>query len=315
MLNFICRLFYMRQLLILLIFCTSVLRLNAQELNARVTVLSNRMPTTVDRKIFQTLQTSLQNFLNNRKWTKLSYKPAERIECSFLLNLERTPEPNVYEATLTVQAGRPVYNANYLSPIINFQDPAVSFRYVEFQPMEFNENRVSTGDPLISNLTAVFAFYVYVILGADHDSFTQRGGDPYFQSALNIVNNAPDARYITGWKSFDGIRNRYWLAENFINSRYAVMHDVYYSYYRRGFDMMYEDEQTARDAMMNAIIYLENLHKDIPNLMLLQFFLLGKADELINVFKKAPVDVKQRARDILSRIDIANAARYKQDLK
>lgn len=301
-------------ILSLFIFC-GIVQLHAQELNARVTVLSNRMPNTVDRKIFQTLQTSLQNFLNNRKWTKLSFQPAERIACSFLLNLERMPEQNVYEATLTIQAGRPAYNTSYLSPIINFQDPAVSFRYVEFQPMEFNENRVSTGDPLISNLTAVFAYYVYIILGADQDSYVQRGGDPFYQSALNIVNNAPDARYITGWKSFDGIRNRYWLSENFINSRYAVIHDVYYGYYRRGFDMMHEDEQMAREAIINVLVYLENLHKEIPNLMVLQFFLLGKADELINVYKKAPNDMKQRARDILTRIDIANAARYKQELK
>lgn len=292
-----------------------VLWAQAQELNARVTVLANRMPSTVDRKIFQTLQTSLQNFLNNRRWTKDIYKPQERIECSFLLNLERTPEQHVYEASLTVQVARPVHGTAYASPLINFQDPNVAFKYVEFQPLEFNENRVSAGDPLVSNLTAIFAYYAYMILGIDYDSFAQRGGDPFFQAALNIVNNAPDGRFISGWKSFDGNRNRYWLAENLMNNRYAIIHDIYYTYYRRGFDNMYEDESSGRVEVLNALIYLENLHKEIPNLMIVQFFLQGKTDELINVFKKAPTEQKIRAREILAKIDVANTARYNQELR
>src|SRR5688500_17250633 len=181
---------------------------NSQELNARVSVVANRVGNTVNRNTFLTLQTALNNFMNNRKWTNESYAVNEKIACNFLLNLEQTSDANVYAASLTIQAARPVFNTAYLSPIINFKDDNVIFRYVEFQILEFNENRVAGSDALVSNLTAVFAYYANLILAFDNLSFSPRGGDIYFQKAQNIVNNAPDGRGISGWKAFDGIRNR-----------------------------------------------------------------------------------------------------------
>ena len=214
----------------------------AQELRARVNVLSNRVGSNVDKKTFQTLQTALDNFINNRKWTTDNFLAQEKIDCSFLLNLESTTDANVYKASLTIQSARPVYNSSYVSPIINFQDNEIVFKYAEFQQLEFNENRVAGTDPLVSNLTAVIAYYIDIILGLDYDSFSQRGGNVYFQKAQNIVNNAPDGRNVTGWKPFDGPRNRYWLAENLLNSRYSLIHDAYYNFYRLGMDKLYEDE-------------------------------------------------------------------------
>lgn len=123
---------------------------DAQELKARVTVVTTRVANNVNRNAFQTLQTALNNFLNNRKWTAETYATNEKIECNFLLNLESTSEINVYNATLTIQAARPVFNSSYLSPIINFKDDNVNFKYQEFQQLEFNENRVTGNDPLIS---------------------------------------------------------------------------------------------------------------------------------------------------------------------
>ena len=213
-------------LIFLLIFTFCVNLSFGQELRAKVTVLANRVPNTVDKKVFQTLQTQLTNFLNNRKWTRDVFQAQEKIECNFLLNIDRVIETNVYKASLTIQAARPVFNSAYQTPLINFQDADVSFRYVEYQPVEFNENRVQGSDALASNLTATFAFYVYTILGLDYDSFGPKGGDQYFQKAQSIVNNAPEARDISGWKAFDGLRNRYWLSENLMNSRYNVIHDV-----------------------------------------------------------------------------------------
>ncbi|MFN4285990.1 MAG: DUF4835 family protein [Lacibacter sp.] len=289
---------------------------HTQELNARVRVLDNQLPNTIEKRIFRTLEGALTNFMNNRKWTNDNFKPNERIECQFLINLSSSPEQNVFSGTLTVQAARPVYQASYVSPLVNYQDPNISFRYVEGQQLEFNENRVSGSDPLVSNLTAIFAYYAYIILGYDYASFSIRGGDPYFQKALNIVNNAPERSGITGWRSFENNnRNRYWLAENLMNNRYATIHDIYYTYYRKGLDVMYEDENKARMEILNALINLDNLNRETPNLMVVQFFLLGKTNELIGIFKKAGPQEKARALDILTRIDVTNANRYKQELK
>ncbi len=174
-----------------------------------------------------------------------------------------------------MQAARPVYNSTYATPLINFQDDAITFRYVEYQPIEFNENRVSSSDGLASNLTATFAFYVYIILGLDYNSFSIRGGDPYFQKAQNIISNAPDGRDIVGWRAFDGQRNRYWLMENLTNNKYALIHDAMYNYYRLGMDKMYDSEPEAREAILNAIMQFNTLNNDLRNSMIIHFFLPG----------------------------------------
>ena len=198
-----------KNLLLILVWMAVLPGLQAQELNAKITVLANRVPNSVDHKIFQTLQSSLYNFLNNRKWSNETFQTSEKITCNFLLNISSAGDNNTFQASLTVQAGRPVYNSSYQSPLINFNDEAFTFRYVEYQPLDFNENRVQGSEPYAANLTAEFAYYVYIILGLNFDSYALRGGDPYFQKALNIVNNAPDSRDISGWKPFDGVRNRY----------------------------------------------------------------------------------------------------------
>jgi hypothetical protein len=287
----------------------------SQELQAKITVNASRISSQVDKKVFQTLQNALNNFLNTRRWTKENIQPNEKIVCNFLLNIADVSTDNIYKASLTIQAARPVYNSGYDSPIVNFIDESVSFRYVEFQPIEFNENRVSGSDPLVSNLTAVFAYYVNIILGMDFDSFALRGGDAYFQKAQNIVNNAPDSRDITGWRNFDGQRNRYWLADNFTNSRYTLMHDAIYSYYRLGLDNMYENGTEARTAVLNTLNFLNNINTENPNSMALAFFFQGKAKEFVGIFKKVPPDERSRALDLLARLDITNSNTYKQELK
>jgi hypothetical protein len=203
-----------------------------------------------------------------------------------------------------------VYNTQYESPVINFQDIDVVFRYVEFGPIEFNENRVQGSDPLIANLTAVVAFYVNLVLGLDADSFTPRGGDVYFQRAQNIVNNAPEGRDITGWKTFDGLRNRYRLIENLTDNRFALMHDAIYTYYRNGLDQFYDNADEGRNGILNALNYLTTLNQENPGSMVMQFFFNGRSNELVNLFRKATPDVKQRARDLLVKLDVTNANAY-----
>jgi hypothetical protein len=291
------------------------LGVNAQEINAKVNVLYAQIGTSVDKKVFQTLQTSLVNFLSKRKWTNDVFEVNEKIECSFLLNLQSVVEPNVYKGSLTIQAARPVHGTNYLSPLINFIDNEITFRYVEFQPIEFNENRVSGTEPLAANLAAIFAFYVNVILGMDYDSFSPRGGDSYFQKASLIANTSPEGRNIAGWKPFDGQRNRYWLSENLQNSRYALLHDAIYTYYRQGMDNMIPREQDAREQVLNALSMLNTISAETPNLMFMPFFFQGKTDEIIRIFKKGNSQEKARVIDLCARIDISNASRYREELK
>ncbi len=293
----------------------SLMSVKAQELQAKVVVMANQVSSQVDRKIFTTLQNALNNFLNNRKWSRDTYQQNEKIACNFLINILDARDGNVFQATLTIQAARPVYNAAYVSPLVNFIDENLLFRYVEFQQLEFNENRVSGNDPLVSNLTAVLAFYANIILGMDGDSFALRGGDQYFVKAQNIVNNAPDSRDIIGWKAFDGPRNRYWLMENLTGNRYTMVHDAIYGYFRLGLDQFYEKEFEARKAVLTSLQQLNTLNSDIPNSMIIPFFFQGRTTELAKMFRKSPPDEKSAALDILSRLDITNANTYKQELK
>ncbi|QEC40502.1 DUF4835 family protein [Pseudobacter ginsenosidimutans] len=304
-----------KQILLILTVAVLPIMIQAQELNARVSINAGRVSSQTDKKVFSTLQNTITNFLNTRKWTNETFQANEKINCNFLVNILEAQPGNIYKATLTVQAARPVFNTNYETPLINFQDDGLTFRYVEFQPFEFNDNRVSGSDPLVSNLSAVFAYYVYMILGLDFNSFSLRGGDPYFQKAQNVVNNAPENRDITGWKAFDGLRNRYWLVENLVNNRYNSIHEAMYSYYRLGMDHMYENENEGRTAVLNTLSMLNSLNNDIGNTMIIPFFLQGKSQELIRIFKKATPEEKQKARDILQKIDISNANTYKSELK
>jgi len=301
-------------LISLLFMLTCRLAVRAQELQARVSINASQVGSSVDKKVFQTLQTALVSLLNNRKWTDDEFQQTERINCNFLITITKG-EDNVYSSTMTVQAARPVFNSNYSTPLINFQDEMITFKYVEFQPLEFNENRVAGSDGLASNLTASIAFYAYVILGLDYNSFALKGGQPWFQKAQNIVNNAPDGREISGWRAFDGQRNRYWLMENLTDSKYSVMHDAMFNYYRKGMDFMYENEPEARKSVLNCITQLTTLNNDQPNSMIIPFFFQGKSSEISRIFKKAPPDEKQRVQEMMMRLDISNANLYKQELK
>jgi len=284
---------------------------SSQEIQARVDILTNKISSQVDRRVFQTLQSGLTNFINSRKWTTDVFQPAERIQCSFLLTLSQDLGNNTYRGSLTIQAARPAYSTTYVSPLLNFQDDNLIFKYVEFQPIEFNENRVQGSDPLVANLTATIAYYINVILGLDYTSFSLRSGDVYFQKAWNIVNNAPDAKDISGWKSFDGLRNRYWLAENLNNNRFTLFHDALYAYYRTGIDVLFENEEAARNGILNALSYLNTVNTENLNSMVVPVFFQGKGNELLKVFSKGTGEQKARAKELLSKLDITNLSLYR----
>jgi hypothetical protein len=164
----------------------------------------------------------------------------------------------------------------------------------------------------VANLPAILAYYVNIILGLDYDSFSPRGGDPYFQKALNIVNNSPEGRDIAGWKPFDGIRNRFRLVENLTDNRFALIHDALYSYYRTGLDIFYENENDGRIGILNTLNYLSTINRENPNTMIIQVFFQGKGTEIAKMFSRASTDVKNHARELLVRLDVTNAALYKE---
>ncbi|PUZ29221.1 DUF4835 domain-containing protein [Chitinophaga parva] len=285
---------------------------SAQELRATVNVVASSVQNTTDKRVYNTLQSAIKDFLNNRRWSDDAFAPAERIECNFLLNITAEVSSGTYRANLTVQATRPVYNTNYTSTLFNFQDNNVVFKYAEFQSLEFSDTRVAGSDPMAANLTAVLAYYVDVILGLDYDSFSPRGGDPFFKKALNIVNNAPDGKDIAGWKAFEGNRNRYWLIDNLTNVKFARFHDVMYQYHRQGLDVMYDDAARGRGAIINCVNMLAAINDDVPNSMLLQVFFLAKNEEVFRIFNRATPQEKGRVSQLLASMDVPNANKYLQ---
>ena len=299
----------------LLIMAAKPYALSAQELQAKVSVITQRLPSSVNKNIFNTLASQLTNLLNSRKWTNDTYQPTERIQCNFLLNIANVISTDVYQASLTIQAARPIFNSSYQSALINFQDADVNFKYVEYQPVDFNESQVQGTDALAANLTAIFAYYTYMVLGLDYDSYSPKGGMAWFTKAQNIVNNAPEDRNIAGWKSFDGVRNRYWLAENIMNPRYNIIHDVFYGYYRQGLDSMYSNDATARPGALEALSKLQAFNQENPSTMVEQFFIQNRSAEFIGIFKNADPLVKQRALNILTQLDVANIGNYQNQLR
>lgn len=305
-----------RKILLLLLCCNLFVIAKSQEIQARLTVSVNKdkVSSSIDRRIFQTLQTGLINFINSRKWTNDVFQPEEKIQCNFLLLIDESIDQNVYRSRLTIQAARPAYNSNYQCPLINYIDENFTFKYVEYQPIIFNENRVAGNDPLAANLTAVIAYWINMILGFDYDSYSLRGGEPYFLKAQNIVNNAPESGQISGWKNYESIRNRYWLSENINSNKFALLHDAIYAYYRSGMDIFYENEDAGRNGILNCLNFLGTLDKENPNSMIMQFFFQGKSTELVKVFSRAKKDVRDRAVSLLLKLDVTNARLY-NDLK
>jgi hypothetical protein len=300
-----------------LLFILSIIAGNAfaQELAATVSIQSSKVENQVDPKTFIQLQTQLKDFLNQRKWSTDAFGNEEKIDCSFYITIESVLSPGVYEAKLSVVSNRPVYNSNYSTPILNMQDPSFTFKYQLSQPIEFNENKVQGTDPLEANLTATLAYYVYVILGLDYDSYALKAGTPYFAKALNVVYNAPEASGINGWKSYDGQRNRYILIDNLTKSSMDKIHEVVYSYYREGLDQMSTKFATARVSILNTLISMQEVQEANTNTMIVPILLQGKSIELVGIFENADKEMKKQVINTMSIIDVTNLNKYKEKLE
>lgn len=291
-------------LLVILVFLLGLIKARAQELNCTVQINSQNV-TTVDRKVFETLQTAIFDFMNNTRWTNDIFKNEERIDCSLFINVNQALSSDEFQATITVQSRRPVYKSSYFTPVLSFEDKDFTFKYVELQQLEFSENAFT------SNLTSALAFYAYLIIGLDYDTFAPEGGTPYFQKAQNIVNNAGNTTH-QGWKAYESNRNRYWLAENLLNANFKIMRRTLYAYHRKGLDAMHTDIETGRNEIFTSLEQLQTVFNLAPGAFLLQVFFNAKVDEIVNIFSQAFPETKNKVVTLVNQIDPAHSNKYQK---
>jgi hypothetical protein len=293
----------MRKLFVFAILICLTGGLYAQDLNARVQVLSPKIQTT-NKRIFQTLENAMKDFLNGRKWSADQIGPAEKIDCNFLLNITAWDGNSTFSAELQVQSSRPIYNSTYTSTLFSINDKDIDFTYTEGQTIDFNAQNFQ------SNLSSIMAYYAYIILGFDYDSFSRYGGTPYFANAQTVVVNAQSSSY-NGWKAFDSNNfNRYWLSENLVNKTYIPLRSFYYDYHRKGLDLMVDNAEMARRNIDAILPVLTQLDRQRLGATLPTIFFTAKEDELIGVYSGAPAAEKLAAYNILVQADPSNGPKY-----
>ena len=249
------------------------------------------------------MENAFSQFLNSRKWTNDDFLPEERIKCNINITLNNMPSIGNFEATVQIQAARPVYNTTYESILFNFADRDWVFEYVEYQPLDFNENS------FINNLTSMLAFYAYIILGLDYDSFSENGGSYFYQIAQNIVTNAQQSGR-PGWSSLESNRNRYWLAENLTNAQINIMRKGWYRYHRLGMDTYAENPDEARKIMLEMLEDIKEVTKVYVNPIIVISFFDAKHMELVNVFSGADINTKREAYNLLVELNPSKRERY-----
>jgi len=292
-----------RKLIFILLICLPGL-IQAQEFMCQVSVNSPQVEGT-EKKVFQTLQTQLYEFINNRKWTNFVYKTEERLECSMMITITERISTDQFKARINVVLQRPVYKTSYNTNLLNLVDKDFDFRYVEYQSLDYND------DAFTSNLTSMVAYYLYVMLGMDADTFTKFGGTPYFEKARGVVNAAQNTTE-GGWKAYENLKNRYWLVENMLNSSYSPFREGLYSYHRAGLDIMSENMDLGRSGVNDCLENMLKVTREKSNLYISQLFIDAKRDELINIYTQASPMDKTKAINVLKEIDPANSSRYQQ---
>lgn len=299
----------MRFFFLLFCFFLAFSSLKAQELNFTVTINSDRARTQ-ERDIFEQMKASFEQFLNGRSWTDDQFDPVERIKGNILITINEMPRVGLFDATVQVQAIRPIYGTSYESIIFNFIDRNWTFEFRESQPMEFN--RYSH----LNNITSLLAYYAYVVIGLDYDSFSLRAGEPYFEIANNIVSNAQQSSR-PGWEqSTTNRRNRYWLLDELYSSQVTrSIRDANYLYHRMGMDMLTKSPKEAYENILEALKKVEEVNRTQPNSILAISFLDAKSDELAKILKNAPEETKNEAVKILLKVDPSNSRKYNDILK
>lgn len=271
----------------------------AQELQCQVTVNSDQIEGS-NKSVFNTLQTSITEFVNTTRWTNMTFTERERIECSMLIVVQSVSD-NLFTAELQVQSRRPVFGSSYITPLLNFKDNYFNFTYQEYDRLEYQPNSVT------GNLAAMLAYYCYLIIGHDMDSFSRLGGTPYFQQCENIVSMAQSASLenseLTGWQAFGNNRNRYALTNNLMDEAFQAYRNFYYEYHRLALDQMATNVANARARIAEGLPVLRDANRARPATYLINTFLDAKADELTNIFKKGTQSEKEQVYSVLMDID------------
>jgi hypothetical protein len=280
----------------------------SQELNCNVQVSAQKVQGS-NRTVFENMQRDIYEFMNNTVWTNHVYSYAERIDCNILININDQISADEFNGTIQIQLRRPVFNTTYNSTVLNFIDNSFRFRYVEFQPLEFDPSTHR------SSLVSVLAYYTYIILGFDYDSFSPKGGTEYFRMAEKIVTNAQNAPE-SGWKPYDGSRNRnrYWLVKNLLDDEYSEARQFIYEYNINGLDKMESRTSEARTSMVESLKLIQEVYRRKPDpfMYLIQIIVDARSDELINIFSESFPEEKSRVVQILTEIDPANKAKYEK---
>ena len=296
----------MRRILTLIV-CTLVFSgLHGQELNFTVKINTQKLQT-VDPKVFETLESTIREFLNSTKWTDDVFEPEEQINCNIQLTIQEERSATSFKADLAISASRPVFGSSYETALLNHIDKDVTFVYEQYQPLQYSRNAYN------DNLSQVLSFYVYIILGMDYDSFSLLGGEPYFQTSQDIVNSVPQnaAAANPGWQSIEGNRNRFWMIENILSARTRLYREAMYNYHRQALDIMADDVATGRAIMLEALEDVGKVNQTYPNSMIVQMFNNAKSQEIIEIFKGGDRTQQDRLIRLMSRIDASNSSKYR----
>ncbi|QIK55653.1 DUF4835 family protein [Dysgonomonas sp. HDW5B] len=280
-------------LYILCMFISGSGLIKAQELNMKVTLNTSQIQGT-DKSVFDKIEESLNQLVNDRKWTDATFAVNELIEGSILITINEVQE-NSYKGEIQIIVNRPVYNATYNTPLLNYRDTEFEFSYLLGENLEYIENNIN------SNLVATVAYYVYIVLGLDFDSYALNGGKPYYEKAMQIVNNAQSLN-TKGWAPFGGDRNRYAMALALTEESSSVFHSMWYNYHRKGLDEMAANPSRGRAGVIATIPDLQTIYKARPSSAILSFYGDTKLDELVNIYSEATSEEKNEAYKILQPI-------------
>lgn len=290
--------------LILLLFIVVFTNVKAQELNCNVVVNADQIAVS-NNKIFKSLENSLTEFVNQKKWTNLRLKDNERIDCSFILLLTEQTDANRYKGSIQIQVSRPVFSSSYYSPIFNYKDNSFTFNYTEFQPLNYNENGFE------SNLVSVITYYIYMVLGVYVDSFDLNGGTPYFNTALTIANQAQQSGFI-GWDNARNKITRFTMADQMVSSVNEPYRKLFHDYHYGALDIFERNRKGALKGIVKTLVELKNIYEENPNNMVLRLFTDAKSDEIVNMFRKdRKIDTKEMV-TVLKKISPNNSKIWKQ---
>lgn len=284
-----------------------ILSLNAfaQELNASVQVLSPSVQSS-DKRVFSTLETAIREFLNNRKWTDETYATEERIQCQFVINITNRTN-NAYTGSLQVFYSRPIYGSDYRSPVLVHQDGNFNFEYIEYDRLDFADNTFT------SNLTSILAYYAYIIIGLDHDTYALNSGTPYYQKAQEVVGNAQNSGNV-GWGSFDGNKNRFWLVDNLTSPAFDNFRSALYMYHRQGLDLMHESAKIrpAKQTIKDALLGLKKVNDQRRNSFVMQLWFDAKTREIVKIFSGGDPIPTADLKELLNELDPNNSSLYQE---